>query len=324
MRPPRLERGKPLVDKTVIKVPEPAKREEVFGDRQHLIYDITSRKPDAGYQVNDLGHLSSNTKIAALAFIARLRGLEYIKANQASIKKMMSMSHNDATIVEVAKAMEYDKASMFQAAFKPLSADARGRINRGNEDLIANKYPKETRAFFDAYRTALGAEKMALGIVGAKIGDTSGRAERGLRHGTSEASPLHVAHLVEYLYNLDKGKTLKAIGNPNDKPHTTWSYLRGRDKPGDGQVFFAKTGTLSADLYHELPKGSNVKQKYPDGVFVLTLGYIQEGKPKVAFFRAGSDDERKELANTFLDKVAGVEPQLIARQQRAPRLINTA
>ncbi len=307
---------------------EPLPQNQIFGRHQHIVYDIQSSRPEQGHNVNGIGHLSSNTKIAALAFIAKLRGLEYIQQNQTALTRMMSQSHNDATIVEVARAMDYPGANSFRANFRPMTMRG-GVLDRRNDNVVANAMPEATRRFFDTYRAALAKEQNALGITGSRIGDTSGRAEAGLRHGTSQASPLHVAHLVEYLYKLDDGKTLSQLANPTNRQHTSHAYLGNRtpaatlastgDRPPNGHVFFAKTGTLDKEQYRRtLPPGSNVPQQYPNGVFVLTLGYIQDGKPKVAFFRADSSEQRKVLANRFLDDVAGVSPALVAQRRAAP------
>lgn len=297
---------------------EPLPQNRIFGRHQHIVYDIQSGRPEQGYDVNGIGHLSSNTKIAALAFIAKLRGLEYIQQNQAALTRMMSQSHNDATIVEVSRAMNYPGANSFRANFRPMTMRG-GTLDRSNDNVVANAMPEATRRFFDTYRAALAKEQRDLGIVGSRIGDTSGRAEAGLHNGTSQASPLHIAHLVDYLYKLDNGRTLSQLSNPANRQHTTHAYLSGRDAPGNGQVFFAKTGTLDRQQYERtLPPGSTVPQQFPNGVFVLTLGYMQDGKPKVAFFRANSSDERKVLANRFLDDVAGVAPAMNAQRRASP------
>lgn len=317
-RPPNLTRPAPPDTPNASVFNEPLPQNRIFGRHQHVIYDIQSRRPEQGYDVNSIGHLSSNTKIAALAFIAKLRGLEYIQQHQAALTRMMSQSHNDATIVEVARAMNYPGANSFRAAFRPMTMRG-GVLDRSNDNVLANAMPEATRRFFDTYRAALAKEQAELGITGSRIGDTSGRAESGLHHGTSQASPLHIAHLVEYLYKLDNGKTLSQLSNPTNRQHTTHAYLSGRDAPGNGHVFFAKTGTLDRQQYERtLPPGSTVPQQFPNGVFVLTLGYIQDGKPKVAFFRANSSDERKVLANRFLDDVAGVSPTLVAQRRATP------
>jgi hypothetical protein len=275
---------------------------------------LQSGNVDAGENINRIGHLSSNTKIAALAFIAKLRGVDYIRANEAPLKKMMSLSHNDATIVEVARAMNYPDATKFRAGLRPLSVSSDGTIDRKNDNVMAKSYPEETRRFFETYRAEIAKHATEFGIEGAKFNEPSGRAERGLAHGTSQASPLHIAHLVGYLYKLDNGKTLKALGDPNSGPHTTSKYLGDRA----GQVFFAKTGTVAKSDYDKLPAGSDVPQRFPNGVYVLTMGYMEQGKPKMVFLRANSSQERKDLANAFLDNVASQSPQHVAARKPRP------
>ncbi len=324
-RPPRRRQDQPNSDGTVITPPETLSPHPVLGRHQHIVYNLQTHRAEAGYLTDQQGHLSSNTKIAALAFIARLRGAEYIQQNRVALQRMMSLSHNDATIVQVARAMNHPDAARFQNAFRNLVVDRQGQIRRENENLVANRYPDQTREFFDAYRAALMREQRTLGIQGARIGDTSGRAEPGLHHGTSQASPQHVAQMVDYLYRLDNGRTLSMLGNPANGPHTTASYLRGRDQPGNGQVFFAKTGTLAREEYDKLPQGSgSVRQQNPNGVYVLTVGYMEDGVPKVAFMRTNSETQRRQLANQFLDHVAGVQPQVAQARTRQPRPTSSA
>lgn len=289
--------------------------------KQHLVYDLDSGRPEQGNQINEQYHLSSNTKLAALAFIAKVGGPEYIQRNKNALKEMMSVSHNDATIVQVAKVMGHPDAERFrQIAGNGIQRRASGaQIN-----LLANKLPEDTRKFFDLYRTALMEHAKDFGIQGARISDTSGRAEPGLHRGTSEGSPMHIAGVVKYLYNLDKGKTLSELANPTNAGHTTASYLKGRDKPGNGQVFFAKTGSIAKSEYGALPKDSPVREQFPNGVYLLTIGYMHEGKPKMVMFRAESSERRKELANKFLDDVAGIRPAQKAEVKRPPRPTQSA
>jgi hypothetical protein len=283
---------------------------------QHIVYDLDSRRPIAGRDVNTIGHLSSNTKIAALALIAAVRGVDYINSREhhQDIKTMMSLSHNDATLVEVAKALNMPVSKLFESSLTPLKVKANGAIDRTHDNDVANKYPAETRKFFEAYRAELAKHQKDLGIRGAAFNDTSGRANKDLRPGTSEASPYHIAHLVDYLYHLDGGKTLKSLSNPNDGPHTTSGYLAGRK-----EVFFAKTGTLTRDEFNKLPPGSDARTQFKNGVYVLTMGYMDHGKPKMVFMRANSSEERKKLANQFLDDVAGNKPEISRKEKPADR-----
>ncbi len=301
---------------------EPLPQNRILGRHQHLVYDIHSSRPEQGHDVNTLGHLSSNTKIAALALIARARGVEYVQANMGRLTRMMSQSHNDATIVEVARALNYPGANTFAANFRPMTMQG-GVLNRGNDNHLSNTMNPSVQRFYETYRAELAKYQKELGIAGSRISDTSGIADTKLRHGTSQASPLHIAHLMEYLYKLDNGRTLSQLSSPANPQHTTHRYLADRAiqnpaAPRNGEVFFAKTGTLDRSQFHKLPPNSGVPQQFPNGVFVLTLGYIQDGKPKVAFLRANSSDERKQLANRFLDDVAGVTPQLIAQRRAQP------
>ncbi|MDX1921640.1 MAG: hypothetical protein SFW65_00735 [Alphaproteobacteria bacterium] len=301
---------------------EPLPQNRIFGRHQHLVYDIPSSRPEQGYDVNGIGHLSSNTKIAALALIARVRGVEYLQQNMGRLTRMMSQSHNDATIVEVSRALNYSGANVFAANFRPMTMQG-GVLNRGNDNHLSNTMNGNVQRFYETYRAELAKYQTELGIAGSRFRDTSGIADRASRIGTSQASPLHVAHLVDYLYKLDNGKTLSQLATPANPQHTTHRYLAERairdpQRPRNGEIFFAKTGTLDVSQFHKLPAGSGVPQQFPTGVFVLTLGYIQDGKPKMAFIRANSSEERKQLANRFLDDVAGTTPQLIAQRRTQP------
>ncbi|MBY0429540.1 MAG: hypothetical protein K2Q32_10010 [Alphaproteobacteria bacterium] len=322
----------------------PPKREAVLGDDslprnpifdrktrskatlQHLVHDIESGRNEQGQNIDVAYHASSNAKLAALAYIIRKRspdniqqGLDYIKQNQSRFKDIMSQSHNDAMLIEVAKAMNYSKLPLFEDAMQPLKRNAQGhQIN-----YIRKAHPDTVHDFFDAYHKDFMKYRADFNVDGSRIFDPIGNADPKLHNGTTEISPRDIAHLVDYLYKLDKGKTLKSLLNPSAGNHTTAGYLGRRDKPGNGQVFFAKTGSIATDEYSYLPKDSPVREQFPNGVYLLTMGYMQDGKPKMVTFRADSADQRKTLANKFLDDVAGIKPAQKAELKRAQPKVAT-
>lgn len=293
----------------------------VLKGHQHLVYNIQSDKAEEGHDINGLGHASSNAKLAALAFIIRKRspqniqqGLDYIRQNHSRFKDMMSRSHNDAILLEVAKAMNHPQTPLFQSAMRPLMRTPEGH----QMNYIPQAHPEATRAFFDAYQKEFMKYQDDFKIYDSRIVDPTGRADPQYHRGTTKATPHQISHLVAYLYKLDNGKTLSSLLNPNDGAHTA-TYLKGRDKPGNGQLLFAKTGSISESEYRYLPKDSPERTQFPNGVYLLTMGYMQEGEPKMVMFRADSKLQREQLAKKFLDDVAGVQPtQTVAVKRPRP------
>lgn len=302
----------------------------IFKKHQHVVMDIQSGKIEAGQDIDGQHHLSSQTKWAALAFIMKVKEKNwqaYLKEPQVidgktvstreALRRMMSYSHNDATIVQVARAMNHPYAKEFAAAFRDLSY-ADGKVDRKYDNLVANRYPHKVKQFFDDYDKALDQYRAEFGISGASIHDTSGRSrisdgsggpQLHLPNGPSTASARHIANLVKYVYEKDDGQTLRSIASPYKGHHTATVSLAGRDRPGDGQVIFAKTSSMLKSEYGKLPAGSTIPTEFPNGVFGITIGYMQQGKPKMVFLRADSFEERAAMANKFLDDVAGAAPK---------------
>ena len=151
IRPPRLPRNPPLHSNIAGEPADNVPENPVLRGHQHLVYDILSGRQVQGYQINHQAHLSSNTKLAALAFIAAESRGDYMTRNRAALRDMMSRSHNDATIVQVARVMQHPSLGFFNSHYRGLQRGAQGQ----QLNVVADADREISRQFFDDYRTAL-------------------------------------------------------------------------------------------------------------------------------------------------------------------------
>lgn len=305
----------------------------VLGDRHYIVLNLaTGAVEDQNRRFEGPAPIASNSKMLALAFIQRINP-RYLQENIETrpgsrvpgMRYAWSLSHNDAVNYHVARAMgRHDVADALERSFRPFPPPY---TDRSNDNIATTAHWRLAQNFFQEYQQriqrTLGPELGDLSMVA----DPVGAAYTGRRVAPTSTTLETLARAVKLVHDVDNGQTLNRILDPTNprSPHTALAHL-GQFQ---GSVLYAKTGSIQSRWYDRIPASSAAHRQFPEGIFTISIGYRgQDGQPRLLFFHDRTIEERRSMAQRFLQAFAarrqGMAPdpsaeQHLTRQAEAPR-----